>query len=93
VDVIPVVAPPDPPAYHSPGGKVKTGRLLKFHRPGGDVQAYVYREGDEYRAAVFVVGPEPAPGSRPAESFSGDTEAGVESEVRDWVERHYPRPD
>lgn len=71
---------------------MKTGRLLKFHRPGGDVQAYVYREGDEYRAAVYIVGPGQRPEARPDQSFSGDTEADVETEVRDWVEQHYPRP-
>ena len=26
---------------------MKTGRLLKFHRPGGDVHAYFYQEGDQ----------------------------------------------
>ena len=25
---------------------MKTGRLMKFHRPGGDVHAYLYAEGD-----------------------------------------------
>jgi hypothetical protein len=70
---------------------MKTGRLLKFHRPGGDVQVYVYREESEYRAAVYVVSPGQGPAPRPAESFSGATEAGVESEVREWVERHFPK--
>jgi len=70
---------------------MKTGRLLKFHRPGGDVQAYVYREGGEYRAAVYVVSPGQGPAPGAAESFSGASESGVENEVRDWVERNYPR--
>ena len=70
---------------------MKTGRLLKFHRPGGDVQAYVYREGDEYRAAVYVAASGRDLASRPAESFSGATEKGVEDEVRRWVERNYPK--
>ena len=36
---------------------MKTGRLLKFQRPGGDVQAYLYQEGGVFRASVFVLGP------------------------------------
>lgn len=70
---------------------MKTGRLLKFHRPGGDVQVYVYREGDEYHAAVYVAASGQGLGSRPARSFSGATERGVEDEVRDWVERNFPK--
>ena len=37
--------------------RVKTGRLLKFQRPGGDVQAYLYQEAGVFRASVFVLGP------------------------------------
>jgi hypothetical protein len=70
---------------------MKTGRLLKFHRPGGDVQAYVYREDAEFRAAVYVVAPGQGPDPGPAESFTGSTESGVEDQVRAWVERNYPR--
>ena len=70
---------------------MKTGKLLKFHRPGGDVQAYVYRDGDEHRAAVYVVGPGQGPSPDPAASFSAATEADVEGRVRDWVERHFPK--
>jgi hypothetical protein len=70
---------------------MKTGRLLKFPRPGGDVQAYVYREGSEYRAAVYVVAPGQGPAPLPAESFSGATEADVEAAVRAWVERNHPK--
>jgi hypothetical protein len=69
---------------------VKTGRLLKFHRPGGDVQAYLYREGGLFRASVFVVGPK---GQRdnPLQTLTGETEAGVERDLRAWVEKNFPR--
>jgi hypothetical protein len=70
---------------------MKTGRLLKFHRPAGEVQAYVYREGDEYRAAVYVAASGQGLASRPVESFTGATEKGVEDEVREWVERNFPK--
>jgi hypothetical protein len=70
---------------------MKTGRLLKFHRPGGDVQAYVYRDGTAYHAAVYVAIAGKGLAPREAESFSGISEAAVESEVRAWVERHYPK--
>jgi hypothetical protein len=69
---------------------VKTGRLLKVHRPGGDVQAYLYREAGLFRASVFVLGP----GGRrdvPLETLTGETEAGVERELRAWVEKNFPQ--
>jgi len=64
---------------------------LKFPRPGGDVQAYVYREGGEYRASVYVVAPGQGPAPLAAESFTGATEAEVEDAVRAWVERNHPK--
>jgi hypothetical protein len=68
---------------------VKTGRLLKFHRPGGDVQAYLYQEGGLFRASVFVLGPS---GRRdaPVETLTGESEAAVERELRAWVDARYP---
>ena len=68
---------------------MKTGRLLKFHRPGGDVQAYLYREGAQFRASVFVLGPKGRADS-PLHTLTGDTEAGVERELRAWVEKNFP---
>jgi hypothetical protein len=68
---------------------VKTGRLLKFRRPGGDVHAYLYREGEVVHAEVFVAATMSA---RPAaERFSGGTEPEVEARVRAWVDRHFPK--
>jgi hypothetical protein len=70
---------------------MKTGRLLKFHRPSGDIHAYLYREGSQFRAALYVMTPE---GSRrqPVHDISGASEARVEEDVRSWVESHFPRP-
>jgi hypothetical protein len=68
---------------------VKTGRLIKFHRPGGDVQAYIFRDGDLFCASVFVTAPaarrEPSP-----QTLTGRTEAEVEERLRQWIEAHFP---
>ncbi|HUG53954.1 MAG TPA: hypothetical protein VMR21_10140 [Vicinamibacteria bacterium] len=68
---------------------MKTGRLLKFHRPGGDVQAYLYREGGMFCASVFVLGRQ---GRRdpPLQTLTADTEAAVERELRAWIEKNFP---
>jgi hypothetical protein len=68
---------------------VKTGRLLKFQRPGGDVQAYLYQEGGVFHASVFVAGHAGSGGEAQA-TLTGDTEADVERELRAWVEKNYP---
>ena len=70
---------------------MKTGRLLKFHRPGGDVQAYLYQEAGIFRASVFVIGPS---GRRdePLQILTGPSESAVERDLRAWVEAHFPAP-
>ncbi|HZM49709.1 MAG TPA: hypothetical protein VFE68_04430 [Vicinamibacteria bacterium] len=70
---------------------MKTGRLLKFHRPGGDVQAYLYQEGGVFRASVFVLGPSGRK-DEPLQILTGPSESAVESELRAWVESHFPPP-
>lgn len=70
---------------------MKTGRLLKFARPGGLVHAYLYREGETFHAALYVVTPSPQPQSEPVLRLSGADERGVEREARAWVDAHYPR--
>jgi hypothetical protein len=69
---------------------MKTGRLLKFHRPGGDVHAYLYLEGDAARAALYLI----APGREraPVHEIRGPSADEVETEVRAWIDAHYPRP-
>lgn len=68
---------------------MKTGRLLKFPRRGGDVHAYFYQEGDEVRAAIYVLSPGGDRG--PVHEIVGSSGEAVEAEVRAWIESHYPR--
>jgi hypothetical protein len=69
---------------------MKTGRLLKFHRPDGDVHAYLYLEGEGARAAVYLM----TPGHErvPVLEVRGASSDEVETEVRAWVDANYPRP-
>jgi len=69
---------------------MKTGRLLKFHRPGGDVHAYLYLEAGQFRAALYVM-TAAATGRQPVHRIAGTSESGVEEDVRTWVESHFPR--
>lgn len=70
---------------------MKTGKLLKFQRPGGEVQAYVYRDGALVKASLYVLPPQGRPASQAAHTLSGASEAGVEADVRAWVDANYPR--
>jgi hypothetical protein len=70
---------------------MKTGKLMKFPRPAGDVQAYLYRDAETYRASLYVT----TLGVRerePVATLSGASEDALLAEVRAWVDRHYPRP-
>lgn len=69
---------------------MKTGRLLKFQRPGGVVQAYLYGDGDLCKAAVYVMTAAP-PRAEPLHRIEADTDAEVERLLRAWVDEHYPR--
>ncbi len=73
---------------------MKTGRMLKFHRPGGDVHAYFYLEQDAARAVLYHFPPGPGrPGDRsPVHEVRGASSDAVEAEVRAWIDAHYPRP-
>jgi hypothetical protein len=68
---------------------MKTGRLLKFRRPGGEVHAYLYKEEGQYRAALYLLSAE-RPDDSPMETLSGPEESGVERDVRAWVDSHFP---
>jgi hypothetical protein len=70
---------------------MKTGRLLKFHRPAGEIQAYLYREDGIYHAAVYLMSADGAAGRDAVHHMRGATEAGLERDVRSWVESRYPR--
>lgn len=70
---------------------MKTGRLLKFHRPGGEIHAYLYREGSAFRASVYRMAPEKgAPGSALSRLEAGSEEA-LEATVRAYVDEHFPK--
>jgi hypothetical protein len=69
---------------------VRTGRLLKFSRPGGDIQAYVYREGAVFCASVFQVAGA-SKRDQPLQTLTAATEAAVEQALRAWIDAHYPK--
>jgi hypothetical protein len=69
---------------------MKRGRLLKFHRPGGDVHAYLYLEGEAARAVVYLLAPGHEKG--PVHEIRAASSDEVEQEVRAWIDAHYPRP-
>ena len=68
---------------------MKTGRLLKFHRQGADVHAYLYRDKGRYQAAVYLISPGASPRA-PEATLSGAEETEVEDAVRAWVEERFP---
>jgi hypothetical protein len=67
---------------------MKTGRLIKFHRPSGDVQAYLFQEGGRYHGLVYLLSD---PHSEPIHSEDGANEPTVEAGVRSWIDRHFPK--
>jgi hypothetical protein len=68
---------------------MKTGRLLKFHRPGHDLQAYLYLEPDGVRAVVYDLAAGQERG--PVHTLSGTESDEVEAALRSWIDAHYPR--
>jgi hypothetical protein len=68
---------------------MKTGRLLKFRRPGGEVHAYLYKEDGQFRAALYLLSGGSEDGS-PLHTLSGPVESALEQDVRAWVDAHYP---
>lgn len=67
---------------------MKTGRLIKFHRPAGDVQAYLFQDAGCFHGVVYLVSD---PDGEPIHSEDGASERAVETSVRSWVDRHFPR--
>lgn len=70
---------------------MKTGRLVKFRRPGGDIHAYLYKEEGQYRAALYLLSAERGRDNSPVHTMSGPLESRLEEDVRAWVEVHFPR--
>jgi hypothetical protein len=68
---------------------VKTGRLLKFQRPGGEVHAYFYDDGGVVRASLYLL----AKGYErsPVHEVTGPETEKVEAEVRDWIDCYFPK--
>lgn len=70
---------------------MKTGRLLKFHRPKGEVHAYLYRDGQVFRASVYLMSPEKGAPSQPLERIEAASEADLERAVRAYVDERFPK--
>ncbi|HET7291093.1 MAG TPA: hypothetical protein VFM88_01585 [Vicinamibacteria bacterium] len=70
---------------------MKTGRLLKFHRPGGEVHAYLYREGSGFRASIYLMAAEKGSGNEPLQRLAAASEAELEAAVRAFVDERFPR--
>lgn len=70
---------------------MKTGRLLKLPRPGAEIHVYLYQDGPQVKAAVYVLGGA-ARSSEPVQTVAGESEAAVEAEARAWVDAHFPKP-
>lgn len=70
---------------------MKTGRLLKFHRPGGEVHAYLYRDGAAFRASVYLMAAEKSGPGEPLQRLEAATEAELEAAVRACVDERFPR--
>ena len=70
---------------------MKTGRLLKFHRRDADVHAYLYQEGAQFKAAIYVLGRHSAQQAAADQELVGGNSQLVEDEVRAWVDSHFPR--
>lgn len=70
---------------------MKTGRLLKFHRPGGEVHAYLYRDGPGFRASVYQMTAEKGAPSEPLTRLDAPSEADLESAVRAYVDGRFPK--
>ena len=70
---------------------MKTGKLMKFPREGGDIQAYLYRDAGLFRASLYVM-TRGVRSHEPVHTIADASEDQVAAEVRSWVEVHYPRP-
>jgi hypothetical protein len=68
---------------------MRTGRLLKLTRGETEVHVYLFREGAECRAAVYLASSRNRPG--PEETLVGPNEAELEAQVRRWVDERFPR--
>ena len=70
---------------------MKTGRLLKFRGPEGEVQAYLYREAQRHYATIYLSSPDPESDEASSFTLSGADELEVEQAVRRWVAERRPQ--
>ncbi len=70
---------------------MKTGRLLKFQRKEALIHAYIYQDGSECKAAIYVRTKQATAESKPAQELVGRTSQLVEDEVRAWIDARFPR--
>lgn len=70
---------------------MKTGKLMKFSRAAGDIQAYLYRDADLYRASLYFL-PRGVRSREPVHTLADQSEDALLAYVRAWVQEHYPRP-
>jgi hypothetical protein len=66
---------------------VKTGRLLKFRGPLGEVQAYLYHDAGRHYATIYANRSGQDEESS-AVTLSADDEAAIEHAVRSWVAKN-----
>lgn len=69
---------------------MKTGRLLKFQRPQGAVHVYLYRDDEQFRAALYLMAAGQS-GSEPIRTLDAADESRLEGDVRAWIDAHFPR--
>ncbi len=70
---------------------MKTGRLLKFHRPGGEVHAYLYRDAVGFCASIYRMAGDAGSSNEPLQRLVADSEAELEAAVRAFVDERFPR--
>ena len=70
---------------------MKTGRLLKFQRPGGEVHAYLFREGKGFHASIYLMTQAAGGSNEPLKRLAGASEADIEAAVRAFVDARFPR--
>jgi len=69
---------------------MKTGKLMKFPRPAGDIQAYLYKDADTFKASLFLLSAGEQ-SREPVHTLADRDEDALLAEVRAWVQTHYPR--
>ena len=70
---------------------MKTGRLMKFHRPGGEIHAYLYREGAGFRASVYRMSADRGVPGEPLHRREAPREDELEVAVRAYVDATFPK--